>query len=144
MSITINQAQKRLAVLWGIGAAIAFLLLIWESVPAQVLNTQNASDAWHWLLPLIIPFLTLIASSVVAEAQRQNPSTAQTSDLAFGLAWWMSMFYLAALICSLLLLLWSAADNPIDTLKMANNWLTPIQLLLGTALGVFFTQRRRR
>jgi hypothetical protein len=143
MSITINEAQKRLAGLWIAGAAVSFLLLIWESSPAKIFSLKEVSYAWHWLLPLVLPFLTLIVTSVAAEAHLQNPSTAETSDLAFGIALWLSAVYLIALIGSLLAALWAAAPKPLEILKMSDLWLTPIQGLLGVALGVFFTQQRR-
>jgi hypothetical protein len=142
MSITINEAQKRLARLWGIGAAAAFLLLLWVSFGAHVFKAESVSDAWNWLLPLVMPFLTLIVTSVVSEAQQQNPSTAPTSGLALALAWWISLGYILLTIGSLLAVLWLPAE-PVALLKMSNLWLTPIQTLLSAAMGVFFTQRRQ-
>jgi hypothetical protein len=103
---------------------------------------SRTSVAWRWLLPLVVPFLTLIVTSVAAEAHRHNPSTAQTNDLAFGLALWMSVV-LVAIVGSLLAVLWAAEPKPLDILKTSNLWLTPIQGLIGIAMGVFFTQRRR-
>jgi hypothetical protein len=143
MSITINEAQKRLACLWGIGAAAAFVLLLWVSFGAHVFKSESVSDAWNWLLPLVMPFLTLIVTSVVSEVQQQNPSTAPTSGLALGLAWWISLGYILLTIGSLLAVLWLPAE-PVALLKTSNLWLTPIQTLLSAAMGVFFTQRRQR
>jgi hypothetical protein len=142
--MTINQAQKRLAILWGIGALVSFCLMIWVSFPAKIFKAEEVRDAWNWFLPLVLPFLTLIVSSVVAEANRQNPSTASTNDLAFGIAWWLSLVYLILIVAMELAVLWSATETPLDIFKGSNLFLTPIQGLLGIALGFFFTQRRGR
>lgn len=142
--MTINQAQKRLAILWGIGALFSFCLMIWLTVPANIFKSEQVRDAWNWFLLLVLPFLTLIVSSVVAEANQQNPSAAPTNDLAFGIAWWLSVVYLILIVVMELTVLWSATSTPLDILKGSNLFLTPIQGLLGIALGFFFTQRRGR
>jgi hypothetical protein len=142
MTITVNQAQKRLALLWGMGALVSFFLMIWVTFPAKIFKAEDVKDAWNWLLPLVLPFLALIVSSVVAEANQHNPSTAPTNDLAFGIAWWLSLVYLILLGGMELTVLWSATQTPLDIFKGSNLFLTPIQGLLGIALGFFFTQRR--
>jgi hypothetical protein len=144
MTITVNEAQKRLAILWGIGALVSFCLMIWLTFPARIFDSEHRDDAWNWFLTLVLPFLTLIVSSVVAEANRQNPSTAPTNDLAFGIAWWLSIIFLILVLVMELMVLWSATQTPLDILKSSNLFLTPIQGLLGIALGFFFTQRRGR
>jgi hypothetical protein len=142
MTMTVNQAQKRLAILWGIGALVSFCLMIWVTLPAKIFKAEEVKDAWNWLLPLILPFLTLIVSSVIAEANQKNPSTAPTNDLAFGIAWWLSLVYQILIVVMGLTVLWSATPTPLDIFKGSNLFLTPIQGLLGIALGFFFTQRR--
>jgi hypothetical protein len=144
MTITVNQAQKRLAILWGIGALVSFFLMIWVTFPAKIFKADDVKDTWNWLLPLVLPFLTLIVSSVVAEANQHNPSTAPTNELAFGIAWWLSLVYLILIVVMELTVLWSATQTPLDIFKGSNLFLTPIQGLLGIALGFFFTQRRGR
>jgi hypothetical protein len=142
VSININQAQKQLAILWGIGALMSFCLMIWVTFPAKIFKPEDVKEAWNWLLSLVLPFLTLIVSSVIAEANQQNPSTAPTNDLAFGIAWWLSLVYLILIVVVGLTVLWSATPTPLDIFKGSNLFLTPIQGLLGIGLGFFFTQRR--
>ena len=117
MTITVNQAQKRLAILWGIGALVSFCLMIWVTFPAKIFKAEDVKEAWNWLLPLVLPFLTLIVSSVIAEANQHNPSTAPTNDLAFGITWWLSLVYLILIVVMGLTVLWSATDKPLDILK---------------------------
>jgi hypothetical protein len=140
MAITVNEAQLRLARLWGIGAGAEFAILIWESTLGRVFGPALVSDAWQWFLPLVTPFLTLIISSVVAEAFRANQSQAKSSNLAFGLARWLSMTYLCAIALALLSAAW--LTEPMGVFKTSSLWLTPIQAMVSIALGVFFTQRR--
>ena len=52
----------------------ALRLMIWLTFPAKIFKPEGVKDAWNWLLVLVLPFLTLIVSSVVAEANQQNPS----------------------------------------------------------------------
>jgi hypothetical protein len=140
MDITVNEAQRRLARLWGIGAGAEFAILVWESTVGRVFGPPSVSDAWQWFLPLITPFLTLIIASVVAEAFRANQSIARSSDLAFTLAKWLSISYLCAIALSLFGAAW--LSEPMGVLKTSSLWLTPIQAMVSIALGVFFTQRR--
>ena len=72
--------------------------MIWLTFPARIFDSEHMVDAWNWLLTLVLPFLTLIVSSVVAEANQHNPSTAPTNDLAFGIAWWLSLVYLVLVV----------------------------------------------
>jgi len=97
MDITVNEAQRRLALIWGVGAAVEFVLLIWEKhIRSRFSDLQRVSDAWQWFLPLITPFLTFnthvrfVARSVQSKTNRK-PNLAIS---LFRLANWLSIAYL--------------------------------------------------
>jgi hypothetical protein len=136
--LDVSDAQRKLAVLWFCGGGIAALILIIQSISGYY--ADKVSDAWSWLLPYVLPTLTLIVSAVVADAAKKASNI--TVDLfAYRSSFWLSVFYLLCLYLSLL------AGNftpygPLQLMKMSVLWLGPLQGLVGIALGVFFVKRK--
>ena len=134
----VAEGQRRLAVLWFCGGGITTVILIIQSISGYY--GDKVSDAWSWLLPYVLPTLTLITSAVVADATKKTSNI--TVDLfAYHSSFWLSVFYLLCLDVSLL------AGNltpygPIQLMKMSVLWLGPLQGLIGIALGVFFVKRK--
>jgi hypothetical protein len=132
----VSDGQRRLAVLWFCGGGIAAVILIIQSIAGYY--GDKVSDAWSWLLPYVLPTLTLILSAVVAEKKTSHI----TVDLfAYRSSFCLSVFYLLCVDVSLL------AGNltpygPLQLMKMSGFWLGPLQGLIGIALGVFFVKRK--
>jgi hypothetical protein len=134
----VSDGQRRLAVLWFCGGGIAALILIIQSIAGYY--GDKASDAWSWLLPYLLPTLTLIVSAVFADATKKT-SNITVNLFAYRSSFWLSVFYLLCLDVSLL------AGNltpygPLQLMKMSVLWLGPLQGLIGIALGVFFVNRK--
>jgi hypothetical protein len=138
LAMEVSDAQQRLACLWLCGGAISAVILIIQSIAGYY--GDKFSDAWSWLLPYVLPTLTLIISAVVADAREKTSD--RTVDLfAYRSTFWLSVFYLLCLDVSLL------AGNftpygPLQLMKMSVLWLGPLQGLIGIALGVFFVKRK--
>src|SRR5271166_1744856 len=77
MPISFSKGQQRIAILWFCGGALAMIILIAQSI-AGTWGTW-VSDAWSWLLPTILPTLTLIVTTVVVESTQQR--AARTEEL---------------------------------------------------------------
>jgi len=132
------EGQRRLAVLWFFGGGISALILIIQSITGYY--GDKVSDAWSWLLPYVLPILTLIVSAVFADATKKT-SNITVNLFAYRSSLWLSVFYLLCLDVSLL------AGNltpygPLQLMKTSVLWLGPLQGLLGIALGVFFVKRK--
>jgi hypothetical protein len=72
MSIPFSKGQQNIALLWFCGGGFAMIVLIVQSIAGTW--GSWVSDAWSWLLPTILPTLTLILSTVTMEAIQQRAS----------------------------------------------------------------------
>ena len=102
----------------------------------------KTAKAWGWLLPTIVPTLSLVIGSVAN--QLRNPSGKNEFVDAFGYqaALAVSAFYLFALVGTILVQ--PLVSGPaLDWLQTANLWLAPIQGLTAVMVGVFFQSAAR-
>jgi hypothetical protein len=135
------RCQNALAIPWFAGAGAAILVLVIQSVRGHY--GTNLGKAWDWLLPTIVPTLTLIIGAVTAQAltSKDNEPDATVNVLAFKLCYGLSWFYIALILLTLLLQPFSGL-TPLELMAISHFWLTPIQGLVGLALGVFFISRK--
>jgi hypothetical protein len=63
-------SQKRLAILWFLGAGFLFFLLLLQTM--RGVWGDKANEAWSWLLPTFMPTLLLIVVALVNKARLQN------------------------------------------------------------------------
>lgn len=137
MKISIVTGQRRLAILWGAGSFLGLLVLVIETY-GKVWGSL-APEAFGWFLPMVVPTLTLIVGSVVAEQTKEIPSTSEVTPLAFWVTFWVSAAYLTFITVAVISTAWD--DTPISVLKTSSLWLSPLQALVGGSIGVFFGRR---
>ena len=139
--IEFDRAKWRLASLWfalgGLILTIVFLQALFGKFG------QRTDEVWNWMLPTIMPSLTLIAGVIVADAQHtQAQRNVRKRYYYFALA--ISAFYLA-LVLSIILLepLVSAmtGSNLFDLIGRTGIILGPLQGMATTALGIFFIKK---
>ena len=99
---------------------------------------DGSKRVWQWLMPMIIPTLTLMVGTVAAEA-RQDGEDASVSKRAFRLSLYLSIAYLLVLAAISLFSKTIADPNGSD---MSSVILGPLQGLVGLSLGGFFVSRR--
>jgi hypothetical protein len=138
LTMEVSEGQRKLAVLWLCGGGIVTVVLIIQSISGYY--GDKVSDAWSWLLPYVIPILTLILSAVAADATKK-PSNVTVDVFAYRSSFWLSVFYLLCLLVSLLVGNLTPS-GPLQLMKMSVLWLGPLQGLVGIALGVFFVKRK--
>jgi disulfide bond formation protein DsbB len=138
--MSIVDGQRRLAILWLGGTFLGMLILISETY-GNVWGSV-APEAWGWFLPMVVPTLTLIVGSVVAEISKETPSTSKVTPLAFWLTFWVSLAYLVLVILALGMAAFTTKDPPISALKTSSLWLSSLQALVGASIGVFFGGRK--
>jgi hypothetical protein len=139
MKMSIVEGQRRLALLWGSGSLLALVVLVVETY-GKVWGSF-APEAFGWCLLMVLPTLTLIVGSVVAEQTKATPSTSEVTPLAFWLAFWVSVTYLAFVTIAVVAAAWG--DKPISVLKTSSLWFFPLQALIGGFI-VFSGRLRRR
>jgi hypothetical protein len=138
MKQPLKQCQQSLAVLWLAGSAVLFGLVFLQTTMGHF--GDNASAAWSWLLPSILPTASLI---VTALFKTSSADTKTVDRFLFRLAFLLSLFYLGTAVM-VLLLQPLTATSPTDALTHSNVYLGPFQGLVASSFGAFFGQTETR
>lgn len=101
---------------------------------------DKASEAWAWLLPTIIPTLSLIIGTFVADTLGKSIQINIVDRFLYRLTSALSLAYLITVSLTILLSPFSIAA-PLEIMKMSSFWLGPLQGLVGTAIGIFFVSK---
>lgn len=137
-----KQCQQRLAILWLVGSGASFLLLFIQLAAKKY--GESGQEVTDWLLPSILPTLTLmigalVTASMVAKKKEEGDKEVPMSDrFLYRLAMGLSGFYLLLL---LIVLLMSATSNVMETIDSVGVMITSVQGLVGLSLGAFFVKR---
>ncbi len=133
MKLSMANARRRLALLWFIGAALVFVLVIAASIHR---DDRVVISLWSWFLPSIVPTLSLIVGVLVSELGNDRSDGRRADAFLLMLSTWLSIAYLLLVALSLLfhLIEWI-------TLASSQLYLAPVQGLTATALSAFFVKR---
>lgn len=137
MTLSMVTAKRRLSVVWFTGAAVLFLLMIGQTVLDHY--GPDVEEAWGWLLPAILPTLSLIIGVLVMDALGKSVKAASVDDFMFWTAFGLSVFYLLMVVLAILLQPVSKLE-PLTLLQRSNLWLGPMQGLVSAALAAFFVK----
>ncbi len=133
-----ENARRKIALVWYGGGGLLFLFVLMQTFFGRY--GDQPEKAWTWLLPTIMPTLSLITGVLIAKKPSENPGQLPDPFL-FRLAMILSVFYL--LVVFLTLLLQPLSDLSIyELMTKSNLWLAPMQGLVTASLGVFFTQKK--
>ena len=120
--VQLSVARHRLAFLWLGASGAFFLLLVVQSVMGHFEN--RSQEVWSWALPTIMPTLSLIVTVLGADALKSIDSHSTVRKSFLLLAFWLSAFYLA-LVISTLLIEPLTSMSVLDLVKLSNIWLGP-------------------
>lgn len=136
--MSIVACQRRLLLLWVILGGAALVVILVQTSPRGTYR-ENASDIWEWFLPTVVPTLSLMLGTLVAEARA--PSGSATVDaFYYRMASWLSAAYLALVI--VFLLMYAQSSTPVADLKSTGKLVTSLYGIVGIALGVFFASKK--
>jgi hypothetical protein len=135
-SMTVAEAQGRLASLWIVGAAAIGALLLAQTILGKY--GGQTERAWSWFAPTVFPMLTIIVTAWfgTGAAAREQTVEPRHFQMAFGL----SLVYLGVVAGTLLVQPFSAW-TPMELLAMSHAWLGPTQGLAGIGVGRFFAAK---
>lgn len=146
-NISLEKARYRLARLWFIGVGIIFLLLVAQSSFGDIYEGR-LEEVWSWALPTVIPTLSLLLSVLGANAIVQvNDSNADTGMVRrsfYSIAYWLSVFYLLLILATILLQPINPSEKftAVDFLKRSQLWLSPVQGIVISAMGILFFSKQ--
>jgi hypothetical protein len=139
MSVSMDREKKRLAVIWFVGFAFLFCLVFVQSV--RGVYGDQWEKPWAWLLPSVMPTLSLILGVLVSDLTQQNRQDIQVDSFVPRMAAAFSIVYL--LIVSLTILLQPFSRySPLTLMNMSHLWLAPLQGLVSAVLGALFVRQK--
>jgi hypothetical protein len=138
MQVSMARCKRRLGALWFGWSGLLFVLLTLQTVFGRY--GSNADEAWGWLLPGLLPTLSVIISVLVMDALGQSLKVKSVDSYFFWLTFSLCTFYLMMVTLTILLQPFAPLD-PLTLVKQSNLWLGPLQGLVSAALVAFFTKR---
>lgn len=141
-TIEFRTAQKRIAATWFIGAGFLFLIFVLQSVLGKY--GADTTKAWNWLLPAIMPTVSLITAVLVTELN--SPDTGKMSDrFLYKMAIISSGIYLGILYLMVFLSPFVEGDKtPLEILESSQLWVAPLQGVVVAILGAYFVKPRSK
>jgi hypothetical protein len=133
--ISMAESKKSLAKIWFGGAGFLFILFFFQHIGGKY--GKNAEDAWSWLLPNIMPTLSLIIGILIKDASSKKADTTVDRFL-FRLSYGLSICYIAMIILMILL----NPRNPLEMIRESKLFLGPLQGLVCATLGAFFITKK--
>lgn len=133
--ISMVESKKSLAKIWFVGAGFLFMLFFFQQIGGKY--GKNADDAWSWLLPNIMPTLSLIIGILIKDASRKESDTTVDRFL-FRLSYGLSICYIAMIILMIML----SPTNPLEMMRQSKLFLGPLQGLVSATLGAFFITKK--
>jgi hypothetical protein len=137
MRVPVGYCKRRLATLWFAGAGLIFFIVLVQSLLGRYGDQVN--QAWGWLLPTVMPTLSLIVGVLVFDAVQGERTTRQTDRFLFRLTAGLGAGYLAAVLL-VIALQPLATVPPLQLMNQANIWLGPFQGLVAATMGAFFVK----
>jgi len=139
MKVSMLKCKKRLAILWFSGSTFVFLLFFFQTILGHY--GEKISDAWSWLLPNLIPTLSLIIGVLSLDAFNK-PKNEKVDNFFYRLSYSLSLVYLILINLSILLQPLTSLTS-FELFKQANLWLGPFQGLVNASIGAFFVKSSR-
>lgn len=131
--------QRKLVLVWLIGSCPSIALLLTRSFGP---HAEEIDKVWSWLLPSIMPTLSLVVGTYAATALTQLKEERTVDRMFFRVAIALSIVYL--LIVTLTVWIYPFSSSPATTvLARTGLILGPVQGLVSACLGVFFVSNRQ-
>ena len=143
-TIPLEDVRIKLARIWLTGSGLTFAILVLQSL--RHVYADLTSDAWSWFLPAIVPTLSMIIGVFAYTALDPKKDTAVVRRSFVPFAVWLSIFYLAAVILTVLIQPFASANpaEAVGLMKTSNLWLGPFQGLVTSALGALFASKAHK
>ena len=138
MKIVMLKCQTRLMLVWVIGCAI-LLLVAWLQIVFGHYG-ENGRAVMEWLLPSIIPTLSLVVGVWANNALNKSRSPEKVGRGIYRIVLAVSALYLVflGLIFAIQPMV---ATPPLEVIKASSLIAAPLQGIVCIFIGIFFTQK---
>jgi len=131
--------QRKLVVIWLLGSTPVLVLMLFRTLGS---NASEIDKVWGWLLPTIMPTLSLVVGTYAATAVTGLNGQRTVDVLFFRVAVALSAAYLLIVTLAIAWYPFSPAAA-ILALERTGIILGPVQGLVSACLGVFFVSQKR-
>jgi ABC-type Fe3+ transport system permease subunit len=147
--ISLERVRLALGGVWLLGGGAVLVVVIFQVLLGRF--EDHSQEAISWLLPTIMPTLTMILTTLGYTALDATYATALVRKSFFWVALVSSLFYLLLILLTVLLQAKQTPDGRIlmtgkemlDQMHLASLWLGPIQAVVASVLGVLFASRKQ-
>lgn len=136
-----SQCKARLALVWFLGAGLLFALIFAQTIGGRY--ADRVDEVWNWLLPNMMPTLSLITGVLVIDSRNQDSQERTMNPFLFKLTFWFSICYIATILLTIVLWPFSTEPDPLAFLQHSSLWLGPFQGLVSGLMGAFFIQKQQ-
>lgn len=140
MKVSMLKSQMQLMLVWVIGGAI-LLLVAWLQILFGHYDDKG-QDVITWLLPSIIPTVSLVTGVWANNTVKKSRSTQKVERKAYRIVLVVSLSYLI-FIGMVFAIQPMVARPPLDVIKDSGLILSPLQGVVSVFLGIFFTQESK-
>ncbi len=145
--IPLEKIRWQLGSIWFVGAGILFLLLMIQSLAG--VHEEHVQAVWGWLLPNIIPTLSLMLGVFAASALNivDEADSLKVRKNFARLAMGLSVFHLLAVSANFIAMPFlptavGGRPDHMELFEMSNLWLGPLQGLVAATIGALFFSRQ--
>jgi hypothetical protein len=138
-SLTVSSARKKLAVLWFSMSGLLFVIVFIQTLTGYYGDKVN--EAWAWVLPLVLPTLSLIIGVFVSDPLNDTTEGKPTSGFVFRLAIGLSSVYLLAIMI-VAVIGQLTPTPPLKLMTVSSFGLGPLGGLVTAAVGIFFVKKK--
>lgn len=131
------KCQTKLMLAWVVGCAI-LLIVAWLQIILGHYG-ENGQDVIEWLLPAIIPTLSLVTGVWANNSLKKVKSKKQVGKGIYRAVLAISIFYLI-FIAMIFAIQPMVARPPIEVMKDSSLILAPLQGVMCAFIGIFFNQ----
>jgi hypothetical protein len=137
--IDLVAGQRTLVLIWLVGSTPSLLLVLIRTLGP---NAGDIERVWGWLLPTIMPTLSLVVGTYAATAISESTELRTVDVTFFRVSVALSLAYLLIVTAAIAWYPFSATAA-ILTLERIGVILGPVQGLVSACLGVFFVSQKR-
>jgi hypothetical protein len=138
--VSMRYGRKVLALVWLIGVGILLVILVLQTILGRYDAPAKPEDAFAWLLPNVIPTVSLIVGVLVADVVNVTDKNLRVDRFMYRLALGMSVIYLTVVSLTIFLAPF-ATRSPVELMKTSQLWLSPLQGIVAAVIGVFFVKK---
>ena len=139
--LSLDSVRNRLAALWLIGGAVILILVVMQCLLGHF--GDRAQEALGWLLPTLMPTLSMIVTVLTYTALEPRVLDAIVRRSFFWVAYYLSVFYLLLILVTILVQPFTPTE-PLQLMRLSNLWLGPVQGLTASAIGVLFVSKKSK